>query len=110
MQLASGDKDISLQTRVKKANDSKAELVISFHANALEGTKWQTKAHGLVVIHHENCQTKTKELGNNIYDYLKDVGFHGNGGTRYGVRADTDISGFSLYILNKTNAPAILIE
>lgn len=110
IQLAEGDTDISLQNRVKKANSNKCDLVVSLHANALTGT-WQEKAYGLVVIHHQNCQTKTKTLANNCYKYLsKDVKWNSNGATKYGIKADTDISGFSLYILKNTTSPAILIE
>lgn len=110
IQLAPGDSDISLQSRVSKANTNKCDLVVSLHANALTGT-WQDRAYGLVVIHHKNCQSKTKTLANNCYKYLsKDVKWYSNGATKYGVRADTDISGFSLYILKNTTSPAILIE
>lgn len=110
MQLAPGDKDVPLATRVTTANNKKCDLVVSFHANALTGT-WQTGAFGLVVIHHEKCQAKTKTLANNCYKYLsKDVKWFSNGATKYGVRADTAISGYSLYILKNTLMPAVLIE
>ena len=110
MQVAPGDTDIPLATRVSKANSNKADLYISFHANALAGN-WQTKAYGLVVIKHENCSAKTNTLANNVYDYLKnDVNWYSNGATKYGVRKDTDISGYSLYVLRKTSMPSILIE
>lgn len=111
IQLAQGDTDISLKTRVAKANSNKCDLVVSLHANALSGTQWQTKAYGLVVIRHVNCQAKTKALANNCYHHLsKEVDWYSDGATKYGVRKDTDISGFSLYILKHTKAPAILIE
>ena len=110
IQLAPGDTDVSLQNRVKKANSNKCDLVVSLHANALTGV-WQEKAYGLVVIHHEKCQAKTKTLANNCYNYLsKDVKWYSNGATKYGVKADTAISGYSLYILKNTSMPAILIE
>lgn len=110
IQLAPGDTDISLQNRVKKANSNKCDLVVSLHANALTGS-WQEKAYGLVVIHHKNCQAKSKTLANNCYNYLyKDVKWHSNGATKYGVKADTDISGYALYILKYTSMPAVLIE
>lgn len=110
LQVAQGDTDIPLATRVSKANSSGADLYISFHANALTG-KWQSSAYGLVVIVHEICQQKTKVLANNIYNYLKNgVDWYNNGGTKYGVRKDTDISGFSLYVLKNTKMPAVLVE
>lgn len=111
LQLAPGDSDVSLQNRVIKANKAGADILVSFHANALSGDSWQSKAYGLVVIHHENCQSKTKELAKNVYNYLsKEVDWYKDGGTKYGVRADKDISGFSLYILSQTKSPAILVE
>lgn len=110
VQLAPGDTDVSLANRVKTANAKKVDLVVSFHANALD-SQWQTKAYGLVVIHHVNCSSKAKTLAKNCYNHLsKEVKWYSNGATKYGVRADTDISGFSLYILKNTNAPAVLIE
>lgn len=113
VQLAPGDNDVPLATRVSKANSLGCDILVSFHANALTGDKWQTKAHGLVVIIHEICQAKTKALANNIYKYLSDeksVNWQEKGGTRYGVRKDTDISGISLYILSRSKMPAVLVE
>lgn len=111
MQLAPGDNDVSLANRVKTANAKKCDLVVSLHANALAGTEWQEKAYGLVVIHHNNCQAKSKTLAKNCYEYLStEVEWYSNGATKYGVRADTDISGYSLYILKNTSMPSILVE
>lgn len=110
IQLANGDTDIPLANRVSLANSKNVDLVVSLHANALNGT-WQTKAYGLVVIHHVNCSAKAKILAKNCYNHIsKDYDWYSNGETKYGVRADTDVSGISLYILRKTKAPAVLIE
>ena len=110
LQVAKGDTDIPLETRVSKANNSGADLYISFHANALTG-KWQSSAYGLVVIVHEICQQKTKVLAQNVYNYLKSgVDWYDNGGSKYGIRKDADISGFSLYVLKNTKMPAVLVE
>lgn len=38
--VAPGDEDTSLQTRVKRANDAKADAYISIHANAF-GSDWE---------------------------------------------------------------------
>ena len=111
LEVAPGNTDVTLQKRVSTANQNKADLYISFHANALAGTKFQTGAYGLVVIKHENCQAKTTTLANNVYNELKDgVNWYSNGGTKYGVRKDTNISGFSLYVLKNTSMPAVLVE
>ena len=108
-EVASGDDDISLSTRVNRANNLKSDLHISFHANAITG-KWQEKAYGLVVLKHYKCSKKTNILANNVYKYLKDVNWYKNGGTKYGVRTDKDMSGYSLYILANTKMPSILVE
>ena len=111
LEVAPGDKDTPLATRVKTSNDKKADLYISFHANALYGDKWQEKAYGLVVIKHNVCSSTTDKLAQNVYEYLKDgVDWYKDGGTKYKVRKDVDISGCSLYVLKNTKAPAILVE
>lgn len=110
LEVAKGDEDVPLATRVSIANNKNANLYISFHANALASV-WQSKAYGLVVIIHEVCQEKTKVLAKNIYDYLKDgVNWYRDGGSKYGVRTDKDISGYSLYVLKNTKMPAVLVE
>lgn len=107
---APNDNDVPLNDRVKVANASGGDLLVSFHANALAG-QWQTKAYGLVVIKHVNCSNKTNQLANYVYDYLKSgVDWYSNGGIKYGVRNDTDISGYTLAILRGTKMPAILVE
>lgn len=109
LELAPTTGDTSLATRANTANKNKCDLVVSFHANALAGT-WQEKAYGLVVIKTKGCQSKTNDLANIAYKYLKEVDFPSNGETKYGIRADVDISGFTLAILRQTTMPAILIE
>ena len=110
LEVAKGDTDVPLATRVKLANNAKSDLHISFHANAI-GDTWQEKAYGLVVIKHYVCSSKTDKLATNVYNYLKsDVKWYKDGGTKYGVRKDKDVSGFSLYILKYTKMPAILVE
>lgn len=100
------NKDISLAERVRKANAAKVDLYVSKHYNALSGTKWQTKAHGIVTIVSQGCSSKSKEVAKNVHEELMKL----YGGYSYGVRADKDISGFSLYELSRTNMPAILTE
>lgn len=110
IEVAPTDKDIPLATRVNTANNSNADLYISFHVNALYD-RWQTGAYGLVVIHHVNCSAKAKTLANNVYKELKNnVKWYSNGATKYGVRADINISGYNLYVLKNTKMPAILVE
>lgn len=110
METAPTDDDTSLNTRANRANNADCDVLVSIHANALEGTKWQTGAYGLVVIKTKNCQSKTDKLADIMYKHLKTVDFPSNGETKYGVRVDTEISGFTLAILRQTKMPAVLVE
>lgn len=106
--VAPTDEDTPLATRVSRANNANADAYVSKHYNAL-GSRWQTKAKGLVTIIHYNHQSKTKVLANNVHEELWKL--HSNHNcTNYGVRTDTDISGYSLYVLRNTKMPAILTE
>lgn len=89
METAPTDDDTSLATRANRANSARCDTLVSIHANALAGTKWQNKAYGLVVIKTKGCQSKTNKLANIMYKYLKEVDFPSNGETKYGVRVDT---------------------
>lgn len=106
--VAQTDADTSLATRVSRANVANADAYISKHYNAL-GSTWQSKAKGLVTIIHNSSQAKTKVLAKNVHEELWKLHKDHNC-TNYGVRTDTDISGFSLYVLRNTNMPAILTE
>lgn len=110
METAPTDDDTSLNTRANRANNANCDILVSIHANALEGTKWQTGAYGLVVIKTKNCQSKPNKLADIMYNHLKTVDFPSNGETKYGVRVDTEISGFTLAILRETKMPAVLVE
>ena len=106
--VAPTDEDTPLSTRVSRANNANADAYVSKHYNAL-GSRWQTKAKGLVTIIHYNHQSKAKVLANNVHEELWKL--HSNHNcTNYGVRTDTDISGYSLYVLRNTKMPAILTE
>ena len=110
LELAPTDSDTPLSVRAQTANKAKVDVVVSFHANALVGDKWQTKAYGLTVIKHINCSSKSDKLAEIMYKYLKKVDFPGDGETKYGIRRDKEISGHTLAILRQTNMPAVLIE
>ena len=106
--VAAGDSDVSLKTRVSRANKANADAYISKHYNAVGG-KWQSKAKGLVTIIHYNSSNTSKVLAKNVHEELwKLHAVHKC--TNYGVRKDTDVSGFSLYVLRNTKMPAILTE
>lgn len=106
LNVSPGTTDISLQDRVKKANNIKADLYISKHYNALGScASFQTKAKGIVSIYN-NGSTKGKKLAELIQAEL----INAHGGFSFGARTDKDISGFTLYILSNSKMPAVLTE
>lgn len=97
-----------MQTRVRRANLADADAYISEHYNAVGG-KCQSKVKGLVTIIHYNSSSKSKELAKNVHEEL--LKLHKDHNCKnFGLRKDTDISGFSLYVLRNTKMPAILTE
>lgn len=89
--------DISLTQRCRTANNAKADLFVSIHANAY-GTSWND-ASGWEIYHHRNS-AKGKKLAEAIqktsipYLLLKDRG----------------IKTADFTVLEKTTMPAVLIE
>ena len=103
-----GNQDISLSTRASKANNAKADLLVSFHYNAVGScASFQSKVHGLLVLRTKNCSSKSITLGEKIHKRLMDDCKYSY---TFGVRRDVDVSGFTLAILRQTNMPAVLIE
>ena len=91
------EKDITLTERCKTANNAKADLFISIHANAF-GETWNT-ANGWEIYHHENS-TKGQALASAIYkESVPFLGLRFRG-----------IKPYSFTVLTKTNMPAVLIE
>ena len=66
--VAPGDEDTSLQTRVKRANDAKADAYISIHANAF-GSDWND-ANGVESWIYEKADTKTVDFGGKVHEAL----------------------------------------
>ena len=91
------DKDISLSERCRTANNAKADLFISIHANAY-GSEWNS-ANGWEIFHAENS-TKGKVLAGNI----RQTSIPFLGLRDRGIKTDT------FTVLIKTNMPAVLIE
>ena len=58
--------DTPLATRVKRANDAKADIFVSIHYNAYDGSLIPTRAS--VCFHHPNKDGKLAKL---IHKYLK---------------------------------------
>lgn len=89
--------DISLSSRCKTANDAKADLFVSIHANAF-GTDWNT-ANGWEIFIYKGS-TKGKALAEAIRkESISLLGLKDRG-----IKSD------SLYVTGNTNMPAVLIE
>lgn len=106
LNVSQGTKDIPLSTRVNKANSWGADFYISKHYNAYGNCSYfQGKAKGIVSIYN-NGSTKGKVAAELIQvELIKE-----HGGYNFGARADKDISGFTLYELNRTKMVAVLTE
>ena len=108
LMVAPTDYDTPLSTRVRTANQAKADAYISKHYNAV-GSKWQNRGKGLVTIVHYNASSKSKSMAKYVHEELWKL-HEGHDCKNYGVRTDKDVSGFSLYVLRNTNMAAILTE
>lgn len=97
--VAPGDEDTSLQTRVKRANDAKADAYISIHANAF-GSDWND-ANGVESWIYEKADAKTVDFGGKVHEALVKA----CGRKNRGLKKSAD-----LYVLRATKMPAVLIE
>ena len=95
-----GEIDVKLATRCKKANDWKADIYCSFHHIA--GVNGGAGG-GLVVITYDDSKT-SQYIRNSLYDSLI------NAGLMKGNRSNPKVSNKSLYVLNSTKMPAVLVE
>ena len=104
--VSPGNSDISLQDRVRKANNAKANFYIIKHYNALGNCNYfQSKAKGIVSIYNYGSKRSEKAAKLINTELIK-----AHGGFNFGARSDKDISGFSLYVLRNTKMPAVLTE
>lgn len=103
-----GNTDIPLNSRAKKANKYGADILISNHYNAIGNCNtWQSRVKGLLVLRTKNASSKSIKLGKLAVKHLeKDIDYEYS----YGLMRDVDMSGFTLAILRQTTMPAILIE
>lgn len=103
-----GNTDVPLSTRASKANNAKADILVSFHYNAVGScASFQSRVKGLLVLRTKNCSSKSITLGEKIHKRLMDDCKYSY---TFGVRRDVDVSGFTLAILRQTNMPAVLVE
>lgn len=97
LMVAPTDADTSLSARVRTADDAKADLYISIHANALNGV-WGD-AQGVGTYYYPTSNTG-KRLANLIQGRLV-------GGT---TQKNRGIKSANFYVLRATDMPAALVE
>jgi len=90
------DRFISLQDRVKMANDSKADLFLSFHRNAYI----RNSANGVEFWINTGAPRNTIEWANTICTSV--VGTY--------AQSQRGIKNGNLYVCKNTNMPAVLLE
>lgn len=94
-----GVKDIALSTRVKTANNAKADAYISIHHNAdIDGGS----GGGTVVFYYSNATARPKQAQRLYNAVVAKTGLVGN---RY-----EKVIKRGFYVIKKTNMPAFLIE
>lgn len=90
------DRFVSLQDRVKLANDSNADLFLSFHRNAYI----RNSANGVEFWICSDPQRNTIEWANTIYTSVVSVSAQSQRGIKSG----------HLYVCKNTTMPAVLLE
>ena len=90
------DQFLSLQRRVKLANQSGAQLFISIHANSINNTT----AGGVETYYNDSSHEKSRILAEKIHDKL---------GRNLGVK-DRGIKNDNFYVIKYTKMPSVLIE
>ena len=97
VEIAPGDGDVSLHDRVTAANNAKADIYISVHANALGGG-WNS-GQGIETYHYPGSK-ESEKLAKVVHEKLI-------GGTKQKNRG---VKSANFYVLRKTAMPAVLVE
>ena len=98
---ATGETDISLAKRVSAANTAKADYCVSIHHNA--GIKGGSGGGAVVYVYSGAHSAKADKLQESVYNGLiAAVGKFGN--------RSNPLASANLYLLRKTNMPAVLVE
>lgn len=97
--VAPTDADTTLATRVKRANDAKADIYISIHYDAFDGKFDGYDPEGITVF-YATGSANGKRLAQCINDFLKL-------GT---IQKNRGIKTANYYVLKETDMPAILSE
>ncbi len=94
----SDDRDVPLQERTDKANQLKADIYVSVHANAY-GSDWND-ANGIETYIHPRHSQQSADLAQKIQRYLI---------ISTGLK-DRGVKTADFHVLRETNMPAVLIE
>lgn len=101
-----GNTDVELKDRVKKANDFNADIYLSLHHNAHDPKSLGPNGgsgSGILSIVYTKASEKSKEYQKLIYDALiKETGLKGNRSTPMPTQ--------NLYVCRETKMPAVLLE
>jgi len=90
--------DVALATRVKRANDAKADIYISIHYNASNG-QFDSKKGGVETYCHPHS-TKGRKLAEAVHKHL----------IKGTPQADRGTRTANFFVLRETSMPAILVE
>lgn len=95
-----GETDVSLEMRVRQANNFKADIYLSVHHNAgINGGS----GGGIVSIVYTNASQISNDYSKIIYDeMIKTTGLKGN--------RSTPLAKQNLYVCRETKMPAVLVE
>ena len=96
----SGKTDIPLATRVKRANDAKGDVFVSFHNNALAGKYGNHGGTETYVPTPSSSNPKSMALAKEVHPRLQKA---------LGLR-DRGIKSGNLYVIMNTHMPAVLTE
>ena len=88
------DVDISLEERVRLANENHADLFVSIHQNSVEN---DTVSHGV----ETHCDDRSMTLGQAIQDHV----IASSGAEDRGINMDAN-----LYVVREANMPSCLVE
>lgn len=91
--------DVALSTRVNRANNAAANIYVSIHANAFDGSFAGSNPEGVEVFYYKNS-LQGKRLAEDILKQL----IQGTQQVNRGIKTDT------FYVLKNTKMPAILVE
>ncbi|MDO4482608.1 MAG: N-acetylmuramoyl-L-alanine amidase, partial [Bacillota bacterium] len=100
LMTVSDDTDVSLSQRCSTANNSNADIFVSFHANAFgNGVDWENNAGGWEIYYYS-----TSKYGKILANYIHDANIPSIGIKDRGVKTA------NFAVIKNTDMPAVLIE